>query len=231
MPPSPLSPRIAPADDVQPAVPTRVVIVDDHRLVADSVAMALERADDVTVVGIAATAAEGLALVREQQPDVLLLDQRLPDGLGTDLLPELIAASPSSRILLVTGSDTDDVLRAAMAGGSAGFVAKGQRASALLDAVRRAAAGEMVVSAEDMQRLLPAFLRGKPRLGHDLTAREKDVLRLLAKGRTTGAIAAELFIAPSTARNHIQSVIGKLGAHSKLEAVAIALRENIVVAE
>ena len=94
--------------------------------------------------------------------------------------------------------------------------------------MRKAAAGETVLSPADVTRLLPALTNRRSRIGHDLTARELDVLRLLAEGRPTPQIASELFIAATTARNHIQSVISKLGAHSRLEAVAIALREKIV---
>jgi DNA-binding NarL/FixJ family response regulator len=160
---------------------------------------------------------------------VLLLDQRLPDGLGTDMLPEIRQASPGTQVLLVTAVDSDDVLLRAVEGGCAGFVAKGQRASTLLDAVRRAADGELVLSSSDMQRLLPQLIRQPPQLGDDLTAREREVLTLLSLGLSTNGLAEQLSISHATARNHIQSVLGKLGAHSKLEAVAIALRERIVL--
>ena len=210
--------------------PIRVVIVDDHLLVAESVAAILDSARDVTVVAVAGTCADGLAAVRRHQPDVLLLDQRLPDGLGTDLLSSVREASSGTRVLLVTAADTVDVLRRALQGGCAGVLAKDRRASALLDAVRTAAAGETVLRAEDLRRMLPRLVH--PRSGQrvDLTQRELDVLSLLVDGRSTAWVAQTLVISPSTARNHIQAVIGKLGAHSKLEAVSIALREGIVAA-
>jgi DNA-binding NarL/FixJ family response regulator len=212
--------------DVTVASPIRVVIVDDHLLVAESVAATLDTAEDVTVVAIAGTCSDGLAEVRRHLPDVLLLDQRLPDGLGTDLLPALQQASPRTRVILVTGANTDDVLHRAFEGGCAGFIAKGQRAAALLDAVRKVAAGETVVSPADLQRLVHRQVR----LGDDLTARERDVLIHLVDGRSTAWLAKRLNITPATTRNHVQSVITKLGAHSKLEAVSIALREGIVAA-
>jgi DNA-binding NarL/FixJ family response regulator len=210
--------------DLGDAGPITVVIVDDHLLVADSVAAALDAADDVSVVFVAGTCADGLAAVRRHQPDVLLLDQRLPDGLGTDLLPALEHASPRTRVILVTGADTDDVLHRAFEGGCAGYIAKGQRAATLLDAVRKAAAGETVLSPGDLRRLVHRQVR----LGDDLTARERDVLLHLVEGRSTAWLAQQLNITPATTRNHIQAVISKLGAHSKLEAVSIALREGIV---
>jgi DNA-binding NarL/FixJ family response regulator len=215
--------------DLSMGRPITVVIVDDHLLVADSVAASLDASPDVTVVAIAGTCATGLEEVRRHQPDVLLLDQRLPDGLGTDSLPGMHLASPRTRVLLVTGADTDDVLLRAIEGGAAGFIAKGQRAAALLDAVRRAAVGETVLSTADLRRLMPQLVHPPTRLGDDLTAREREVLELLLDGCSTVVLARKLAISHATARNHIQSVISKLGAHSKLEAVSVALRERIVV--
>jgi len=205
-----------------------VVIVDDHLLLADSVAAALAAAGDIVVAATAGTGAEGLAAVREHQPDVCLLDQRLPDGLGTDLLPGLLEASPDTRVVMVTGGDTDEVLHRAVEAGCVGFLSKGERAPVLISAVRQAAAGEAVFTAADLRRLMPQLSRAGRRRGDDLTPREIDVLRLLALGRTTAALAAELFISVPTARNHIQALLTKLDAHSKLEAVTIALREQLV---
>lgn len=215
------------ADDAASDV-ISVVIIDDHLLVADSVGAALEAAGDIAVRSIAGTCAEGLTAVRLHQPDVCLLDQRLPDGLGTDLVPSLLKASPRTRIILVTGSDTDDVLRRALEGGCIGFLAKGQRAATLVDAVHRAAEGETVLTPDDLRRLMPGASRGPMRLGDDLTSREREILGLLAQGQSTPTIAKQLFISPATVRNHIQSILNKLEAHSKLEAVTIAVRDGII---
>jgi DNA-binding NarL/FixJ family response regulator len=206
------------------------VIVDDHLLVAESVAAILDSARDVSVVAVAGTCGDGIAAVRLYQPDVLLLDQRLPDGLGTDLLPSVRQASAGTRVLLVTAADTREVLRRALECGCAGVIPKDRRASSLLDAVRKAAGGETVLRAEDLWLLLPRPVQPRPGGRGELTPRELDVLHLLVDGRSTVRVAQTLFISASTARNHIQSVIGKLGAHSKLEAVSIALREGLVAA-
>lgn len=204
-----------------------VVIVDDHLMVADAVAAALRAGDDISVVGVAATGAEGLEVVRRERPSVCLLDQRLPDGLGTDLVADLVAASPRTKVLLMTGDDSVDVLQQAVRVGTAGVVSKADRATSLRDAVIRAAEGITVLSAQDLRRLL-SDVDGGSRVGFGLTPRELDVLRLLARGAPTRDIAADLSISYATARNHIQAVITKLGAHTKLEAVAIAHRENII---
>lgn len=217
-----------PGPNVAQHLPVSVVIVDDHLLLADSVAAALAAAGDITVTAIVGTGAEALKAVREHQPAVCLLDQRLPDGLGTDLLPALLQASPDTRVVMVTGGDSHEVLHRAVEAGCVGFLSKGERASALIDAVRQAAAGEAVFTAADLRRLMPQLSRPSRRLGDDLTPRELDVLRLLALGYTTNAVAAELFISVPTTRNHIQALLTKLDAHSKLEAVTIALREQLV---
>jgi DNA-binding NarL/FixJ family response regulator len=207
-----------------------VVVVDDHLLVAESVAAILDCAHDVAVVAVAGTCTEGFAQVVRHQPDVLLLDQRLPDGLGTDLLPSVQSSSPRTRVLLLTASDTENVLRRALEGGCAGVVAKDRGAAALLEAVRGAADGRTVFTADDLRRLVPRLVFPQSGTAADLTQREHQVLTLLVEGRSTALIAQHLVISFATARNHIQSIITKLGGHSKLEAVAIALREGIVAA-
>jgi DNA-binding NarL/FixJ family response regulator len=207
-----------------------VGIIDDHLVLAESVAASLTAAGGVTVVFVAATGAAGLAGVRDHLPDVCLLDQNLPDGLGTDLLPSLHAASAETKVLLLSGLDSGEVLQRAVQGGCVGFIGKGQRAAVLLDAVRRAAAGEAVFSVPDLRRLLaPVGPPPSRRVGDDLTSRERQVLSLLSLGRSTSAIAEELGLANTTVRNHIQAVLTKLNAHSKLEAVAIALHERVVM--
>lgn len=219
---------VSPSAAAPPRTATTVVIIDDHLLLADAVASALDLHAEITVLEVAGSCAEGLEAVRRRQPDVCLLDQRLPDGLGTDLVPRLVAASPSTKVLLVTGDDSVDVLHRAVRAGSVGIITKGQRTGALQEAVVRAAAGDTVLRPEDVRRLLPSVGGAGRRLGDDLTPRERDVLGLLVDAVPTREIADRLLISHATARNHIQAVLTKLGAHTKLEAVTIARRENIV---
>jgi two-component system, NarL family, nitrate/nitrite response regulator NarL len=205
-----------------------VVIVDDHLMVADSLAATLDAQDDIKVAAVADSCASGLAAVARHRPDVLLLDQRLPDGLGTDSLAAMLQANPPMKVLLVTGGDSDDVLARAIMAGAAGVIPKGKRAANLVAAVRAVANDEAVITPDALRRLMPRLTRGASGPGDDLTAREREVLQLLVAGTSTSALAGKLFVAPATARNHIQSIMNKLGAHSRLEAVAIALRENIL---
>jgi two-component system response regulator DevR len=208
--------------------PITVVIVDDHLMVADSLATILSANEDMTVLAIAGTCASGLEAVARYQPDVLLLDQRLPDGLGTDSLGAMLTACPRMKVLLVTAGVSDDVLARAVLAGASGVIPKGKRATALINAVRAVAHNEAVITPDALRRLMPRLAQAGNGIGTDLTAREREVLRLLVAGKSTSGLAAELFVAPATARNHIQSVMNKLGAHSRLEAVAIAMRENVL---
>lgn len=208
------------AGDVRATI--TVVIVDDHLLVADSMAAALGASGDITVVDIAGNCAAGIAAVARHQPVVLLLDQRLPDGLGTSVLPQMLSVSPRTKVLLVTAIDSDEVLTNAIEGGAVGVITKGKRAANLVTAVRAAANDEPVITPDVLRRLMPRVGQRGRRPDDGLTGREREVLRLLIAGKSTAELAGTLFVAPATARNHIQSIMNKLGAHSRLEAVAIA---------
>ena len=206
-----------------------VVIVDDHLMVADSLAETLSAHQDITVVAIAGTCAAGLDAVETHRPDVLLLDQELPDGLGTDVLGAMFEIHPALKVLLITGGDSDDVLLRAITGGAAGIIPKGKRAKTLVNAVRAVANDEAVITPDALRRVMPLMARSSQTgVGHELTTREREVLQLLSTGTSTAALAAALSVTPATTRNHIQSILNKLGAHSRLEAVAIASRENLL---
>ncbi len=210
--------------------PTTVVIVDDQVMVAESFAQTLTAEGDLNVVAVAASAASGLVAVERLQPDVLLLEQSLPDGSGTDHLAAMVALCPQLKVLMVTVDHGDELVAKAIRAGAVGVLRKTEGLSSLIDAVRAAARGESVLSPDDLRHLVPRGGSNWTKLGDDLTPREREVLALLAAGRSTSIVSAGLCVAPATARNHIQSIMTKLGAHSRLEAVSIALRENILEA-
>jgi len=210
------------------ATAVTVLIVDDHWMVAEGLAAALNSYPDIAVLGIEGTCAAGLLAATRLQPDIVLLEQRLPDGSGTDVLASFVAERPSVKVLMVTIDDSDAVLAQAVRAGAAGVISKTNRVAVLVAAIRAAARNEPVITPEALRRLLPLLTGASWRLGADLTEREREVLRMLVSGRSTSALAAGLFVAPATARNHIQSIMTKLGAHSRLEAVSIALRERIL---
>ncbi|MDT7782744.1 MAG: hypothetical protein QOF58_1163 [Pseudonocardiales bacterium] len=194
-------------------------------MVAEAIGLALERAG-IEVIARATTVAAALADSRRGTPDVVLLDRRLPDGDGTALIPELVKGG--AKVLVLTGEATASVAaRVAEAGGS-GLILKSARLDELVDAVRKVADGEAVF---DPKLLAGVFdrLTGRVRVaGATLTSREQETLLLLADGAGTDQISTRLGVARNTARNHVQRVLDKLGASSKLEAVTIARREGLL---
>ena len=210
------------------ARPIRVLIVDDHEVLASSLAMVLEAEADISTAGVATTLEQARALIGSSQPDVLLLDHRMPDGDGVAAIPGLRALRPSIRIVVLTASAADHVLMSAIQNGASGFLSKTRSLDEVTAAVRAAAAGESVISPELLARLLPRFGSGKVHTVDELTERERDVLALVAQGLSNAAIAERLVVSVHTVRNHIASLSAKLGAHSKLEALSIAVRRGLL---
>jgi DNA-binding NarL/FixJ family response regulator len=209
----------------------RVLVVDDHEVLAVSLAQVLSAEPDLISVGVAGTIAQAKAMIPTTTPDVMLLDHRLPDGDGVTAIPELRALRPTMHIVVLTASAADSVLVAAMEAGASGFLSKTRGLAEVTSAVRAAALGEAVISPEMLMRLLPRLTRGTGggRAGHnDLTDREREVLALLAEGLTNAAIGERMFVSVHTVRNHIANLSHKLGAHSKLEALSIAVREGVL---
>lgn len=207
----------------------RVLVVDDHDVLASSLAQVLDAEPDIVSVGTAPTLERARTLMRTAAPDVVLLDHRLPDGDGVAALGELRALRPTTAFVVLTASAADSVLVAALEAGAAGFLSKTRSLSEVTGSIRAAATGEAVISPEMLARLLPRLHHSPHRAaGQDLTEREREVLGLLADGLTNAAIAERLFVSVHTVRNHIANLSAKLGAHSKLEALSIAVRERIL---
>src|SRR5487761_760038 len=207
----------------------RVFIIDDHRMFTQAVAAALSEEADMEVVDTVDTVAEARRRLPALETDVILLDQRLPDGQGTHVAAELRALRPGARVVLVTAAAEPSILNEALAAGCAGFVTKSDSIDALAAAVRAAASGATAVSPAMLQRLTSPESQDGPAT-EALTPRETAVLLFLADGLSNEEISRRLFISIHTLRNHIQNIIGKLGAHSKLEAVSIAIREGLITA-
>lgn len=194
-------------------------------MVAEAIGLALERSG-IEVIARAATVASALTDTRRGKPDVVLLDRRLPDGDGTALIGELVDGG--AKVLVLTGEATASIAaRVAEAGGS-GLILKSARLDELVDAVRKVAAGEVVFDQKLLSGVLDRLTGRVKVAGATLTAREQETLLLLADGVGTDEISARLGVARNTARNHVQRVLDKLGARSKLEAVSIARREGLL---
>lgn len=205
-----------------------VVLIDDHRMFAESLSRLLDLEDDIEVVGVGASGKEALSLVEQHAPRVLLIDYDIPEGNGVQVATEVKQRRPDTMVVMITGAAEDRILLAAIEAGCSGYVTKDRAAADVANAVRVAAAGDALLSPAQMARLLPRLSRSFRAVGSDLTERESEVLRMLALGSSNKAIAAELFLSVNTIRNYVQSILTKLDAHSKLEAVATAVREGIL---
>jgi DNA-binding NarL/FixJ family response regulator len=207
----------------------RVLLCDDHELFAEGLAAMLE-SDGVTVVGSIQTAADLESAIASSQPDIVLMDYQLPGIDGITATRRLRVDHPGLPVVLVTSTTDEKVLSEALEAGAAGFVTKHQSADRVHEAVVAAQAGQMVVSDDMVGRLLASLTQ--PPTDHPLrdrlTVRETEVLLMLSQGRTTEDIAAALFLSRNTVRLHAQNILTKLGAHSRLEAVAIATDAGLI---
>lgn len=219
----------APGAGAQPGDPQiSVLVVDDHRMFADSLVRLLGDEDDIAVHDAVHTAAESIEAARSERPDVVLLDFQLPDLDGASAAREILAAAPSARIVVLSGFADRASINAAREAGCAGFLSKDRAADEVVAAVRTAHAGE-----SNLPDTTSTLLGGSPTEGRDgpaseLTDREREVLVLISQGLSNQAIADEMFISVNTVRNHVQSVNRKLGVSSKLEAASVAAQRGMI---
>ncbi len=207
-----------------------VLIVDDHRVIAEGLATLIAAAPDLAVVGIAHTAGDGLRLAEGLRPRVVLLDHLLPDRTGVDVTGELKAILPSAAVVILTSEDNDDILARAFEAGAAGYLLKTEAASRVIEAIRATAAGETLVSGEMLTRVLRRQkIRGSSTAEPSvLTEREREVLRALATGMDSRSIAEEMGLSVSTVRTYVQVILRKLDAHSRLQAVMRAHERGLI---
>jgi DNA-binding NarL/FixJ family response regulator len=214
--------------------PIRVLIVEDHRVLAEGLKAVLERHSDLQLIGLASTVAESARLAAEGHPDVVLMDYHLPDGTGTEAAAAIRASQPNVAVVMLTGDSSEEVMLTAIEVGACGILLKSQAADDVVTAVRRAADGEMLIPATVLASLVSRQRQRARREAERagiigmLTPREREVLRLMAQGLDNKAIAAQLVISLNTVRTYVQTVLEKLGAHSKLEAVARASEYGVL---
>jgi DNA-binding NarL/FixJ family response regulator len=210
----------------------RVLLVDDHQLLTGSLSQLLAHEPDMEVVGVAGTVAEAKAMTRERL-DVVLMDYRLPDGTGAEAARAIKARWPNARVVMLTAINDDETVLESIQAGADGYLTKDRAVEDVVGAVRSAHAGETLLPRSVImgiaQRVAAARDRSSDRRqAEPLTPRELEVLRALTEGLSTREICDRLFIAPNTLRTHVQNIMGKLRVHSKLEAVAFALRHGLV---
>jgi DNA-binding NarL/FixJ family response regulator len=226
--------------------PIRVLVVDDQELVRLGFCVILDAADGITVVGEAANGEAAVSQVAAHAPDVVLMDIRMPgmDGLeATRLITRGPAAARSAgsgpaaapKVVMLTTFDLDDYVYEALRAGASGFLLKDSPRHDLIAAVRAAAAGDALLAPSVTRRLIEAFARRPPETSPSpsqlasLTARERDVLLLLARGRSNAEIASVLFVSEATVKTHVGNLLAKLGLRDRVQAVILAYETGIVV--
>lgn len=215
----------------------RIVVVDDQEVVRAGFGALLETQPDFTVVGTAADGAEAVRICREQSPDVVLMDVRMPVMDGIEATSRIVAeaAGERPRILMLTTFDLDEHVYDALSAGASGFLLKDVTAERLFDAVRVVAAGEALLAPSVTRRLIGEFARLRPRPTvrpqalAALTARETEVLRLVAEGLSNLEIADRLVVSEETVKSHVSRVLAKLGLRDRTQAVVTAYESGLVV--
>jgi DNA-binding NarL/FixJ family response regulator len=210
----------------------RVLLADDQALVRGGFRMILESRDDLDVVGEAADGAEAVALTASLTPDVVLMDVRMPGVDGLEATRRIVASGSPTRVLVLTTYDVDDSVYAALRAGASGFLLKDVRPVELVEAVRVIARGDALLAPSVTRRLLDRFLdtlpAPSPRALDVLTAREVEVLRLVALALSNAEIAAQLVLTEATVKTHVSAVLRKLGLRDRVQAVVLAYEVALV---
>ncbi len=219
---------------VSPTNPVRVLVVQDHPLLASAIARVLESEADLTVVGIARRGDQAAVMAASEQPSVVLMDFRLPDSSGPAAAAKIRAAVPLAAIVFHSADESEAALLDAIDAGATAYLTKKATADQIVGAVRRASVGEVLIpvalfaKAIARQRKVVTERQTHEKLVAEFTPRELDVLRLLAEGLDTVTLAERLGIASHTVEWHVRHLIEKLGVHSKLQAVIAAARLGLI---
>jgi RNA polymerase sigma factor (sigma-70 family) len=207
-----------------------VLVVDGHEMVAQGLALVLTGDPAINVVGTAGTIEDAVQRCAAAPPDVVLVDSDMPDGDAVDAIAGISDAAPMSRIVMMTGAADDHSLAVAVDAGYLGYVNKKATGNELLDAVKAAAAGDAYFSPYALARLLYER-RSAAKALHSLPQREREVLQMLADGRSVADIASRLHLSTHTVRNHIRRAMKHLGVHTRLDAVVAAARAGVLTVE
>jgi DNA-binding NarL/FixJ family response regulator len=211
---------------VHPTSPMRVVVADDHAVVFEGWRMIIATLPEAALVGWARNGVEAVGLVAEQRPHVVVMDLGMPELDGVEATRQVVQNQPDLAVLVLSMHDDDESITAALEAGARGYVLKGAGRDELILALRAVAAGQVTFGAELGDRVLNRLIWAGPAVRKPtfpgLTARELEILDLLAAGWSANRIARALFVEPKTIRNHIGNILSKLGAATRLEAVLMA---------
>jgi DNA-binding NarL/FixJ family response regulator len=215
-------------------VSIRVLLADDQAMVRAGFRMILEGEPDIEVVGEAANGEQATAATRRLAPDVVLMDIQMPDGDGLQATRRITNdADLLSRVVILTTFERDDYVFEALQAGASGFLLKNSPPEELLHAVRVVAAGDALLAPSVTRRIIEQFARqpARPELGtrlESLTQREREVLSMLARGKSNAELAAELFVSEGTIKTHVSSLLAKLGLRDRVQAVVLAYESGLV---
>ena len=205
------------------AEPITCLIVDDHEVVREGLRLALSRTDNIRVIGEASDGSAAVALARRRRPNVVIMDVRMPGTDGLQATREIAAEVPEAYVLMFTAYGERSLLTRGLEAGAKGYILKEAPHQTLVRAIQKVAGGDGYVD----PALMPAFLSGKEK-DDMLTAREREILQLLADGMSNADVATKLFISQETVKSHVRHILAKLEADTRTHAVAIALRDAII---
>lgn len=206
-----------------------IVLVDDHAIVRQGLRTYLELQSDIEVVGEASDGNEALQVVRETLPDIVLMDLVMPNADGVEATRAVTAASPSTRVIVLTSFSEDEKVFASIKAGAQGYLMKDVLPQDLVKAIRTVYRGEAQLDPEIARKLMQEFTNPQPAAPrHDLTERELEVLRLIAHGKTNKDIAEDLVLSEKTVKTHVSNILQKLHLSDRTQAAVYALRQKIV---
>jgi NarL family two-component system response regulator LiaR len=204
----------------------RVMVVDDHPMVRSGLKALLSAYDDLEFAGEAANGAEAIRLCEQLKPDVILMDLVMPEMDGAAATRAIREKHPHIKVVVLTSFKEDDLVQGALRAGAIGYLLKNVSADELARAIRSAYAGRPTLAPEAAQALIHAT--AQPAIGSDLTEREREVLALMVEGLSNQEIAAKLYVSQSTVKFHVSSILSKLYANNRTEAVALAVKHKLV---
>jgi DNA-binding NarL/FixJ family response regulator len=205
------------------------MIVDDHEVVREGLRALLRRRNELAVVGEADSVATAIAEARRAQPDVVIMDVRLPDGSGVEACREIRAERPETKVIMLTSYADDEAVFASIMAGATGYLLKQTRMQSLVDAIERAMRGESLLDPAVTQRVLERVRRSREEKDEELSLlseQERKILDLVAEGKTNKEIATEIFLSDKTVKNYVSSILSKLNLRRRSEAAAFIARKR-----